>query len=136
MAKAKKNRVNFIKSDQQKEHTNMHVFFLLDRSGSMGSCVPATLDAYNEYMNSLRIDEPKARVSLVLFDTDYHRTSSIETVYSNKKASAVPTLTRNVYQPRGGTPLYDAIGFTMGKIRAVAEPGDRDWETVSIDEVL
>lgn len=88
--------------------TNVHI--ILDRSGSMQSCRAQTVDAVNEYLRGLG---EKTKVSLTLFDT-----SGIDLIW-DKRDPAEIKLTLDEFQPRASTPLYDAIGKTVAKMRAV-----------------
>lgn len=90
----------------------LYAHILLDRSGSMEDCRDTTISAFNEYVNSLRTDtEISARVSLTLFDDQ-----SIDLVFDRQKPREMPKLTREIFVPRGMTPLNDAIGKTVAAI--------------------
>jgi hypothetical protein len=82
------------------------------RSGSMESCRDSTIDAFNEYVSSLASKEDlSARISLTLFDSE-----GIDLIEDAVKANAFPKLTREVFEPRAMTPLFDAIGKTVTHI--------------------
>lgn len=90
----------------------LYAHILLDRSGSMESCQASTIDAFNEYVNSLRSDPGlSARVSLTLFDDQ-----SIDLIYNREKPSEMAKLTSQTFVPRGMTPLNDAIAKTVREI--------------------
>jgi uncharacterized protein YegL len=90
----------------------LYVHILLDRSGSMESCRDTAISAFNEYTNSLRANESlSARISLTLFDD-----LGIDLVFDRVKAREMPSLTSQIFQPRGRTPLNDAIGKTVEAI--------------------
>lgn len=89
------------------------VHLLLDTSGSMGSVRDATIDGYNEYINSLKEDGGKFKVSLTLFDSDFNNKIRLEKRYENVLVDDVPELTKDDYQPNGGTPLQDAFCMTL-----------------------
>lgn len=100
------------------------VYVLLDRSGSMQTIRDQTIDGFNEYVNGLKVGKVDGRLSLLLFDA-YHGSSftagtslSLTTVYDKLPIDEVPKLTRDGFEPRGGTPLNDAIGKTVAKIDA------------------
>jgi hypothetical protein len=47
----------------------LYAHILLDRSGSMESCRDTAIGAFNEYVNSLRLNgDLAARISLTIFD--------------------------------------------------------------------
>lgn len=90
----------------------LYAHVLIDRSGSMESCRDGTIDAFNEYVNGLVVNnEISARLSLTIFDSE-----SIDVVFDNMKVKEVPKLTRETFVPRASTPLNDAIGKTVSKI--------------------
>lgn len=95
------------------------VTFLLDRSGSMGSILHPTIEAFNAYTSSLSAADDLT-FSLVQFDSQ-----SIDTVFKNAAACAIPKLTTGNFQPRGGTPLIDACVKTIRAVeRKVTEAPD------------
>jgi len=89
--------------------TTTQIFFLLDRSGSMESITDDVIGGFNSYVQS-QIDGPdEARMTLVQFDSQEPH----QVIFANTKMAEVPALTRQTYQPRGGTPLYDAMGHLV-----------------------
>jgi hypothetical protein len=93
----------------------LYVHLLLDRSGSMEANRDITIDAFNEYVNGLRLsDEVSARLSLTLFDSE-----GIDLVHDSLPVAEFPNLTRESFVPRASTPLLDAIGRTINHIDAV-----------------
>src|SRR5688572_802429 len=93
----------------------LYAHILLDRSGSMEDCRDTAIGAFNEYVNSLRLnDRLAARISLTTFDDQ-----SIDLVFDRRKAETMPALTKEMFVPRGMTPLNDAIGSTAGQMEKV-----------------
>lgn len=92
------------------------VHLLLDNSGSMRDVQDATIEGYNEYINSLKEDGGKYKVSLTLFDSDIHGKLRLEKRHEAVHIDDVPELTHDTYQPMGGTPLYDAFCTTLNNI--------------------
>ena len=86
-----------------------HIFFLLDRSGSMGSIADDVIGGFNSYIQSQISGPDEARMTLVQFDTQ----GPHEVSFANSLLKDVPALSRQTYQPRGGTPLYDAMGHVV-----------------------
>ena len=84
----------------------LHVSFLLDRSGSMSALREETIQAFNDYLDTLR-SNPGIVCSLHQFDTDYG--STFTTTYERQPVATVPPLSYSNFHPRGGTPLYWAI---------------------------
>lgn len=81
------------------------VAFLLDRSGSMASCQQETISGFNGYLDGLKGD---MRFTLTQFDSQ-----GIDIIHDAVPLKEVKKLTSETYVPRGGTPLYDAIGKTV-----------------------
>jgi uncharacterized protein YegL len=83
----------------------MERIFILDRSGSMDSCLDDTIGGFNAFV---REQIPiGGTLTLVLFDHEY------TSVYSRKPINEVEPLTRETFMPRGSTALMDAIGRTI-----------------------
>lgn len=79
--------------------------FLLDRSGSMETCLDDTIGGYNAF---IREQAPfGGTMTLVLFDHEY------SPVYIRRPMGEVVPLTHETYKPRGSTALLDAIGRTI-----------------------
>ena len=84
----------------------MCVALLLDRSGSMSANKIETISAVNSYIDKTK-EKFKGRFTLTQFDSE-----SIDIVHDGK-IKDIKHLTEESYQPRGMTPLLDAIGKTL-----------------------
>ncbi len=94
------------------------VSFILDKSGSMQSCVDATISGYNEYVNTLKKDKKSAYdFSLTLFDT------TAEARHKGLPIGEVPEISRETYVPSGMTALYDAVMKTVTEVEKIEEKG-------------
>ena len=87
-----------------------HLYFLLDRSGSMATIKAETEAGFNAFIAEQRTAPGRCEVTLAQFDSDY------EEVYAARPVTEVPPL-RLV--PRGTTALLDSIG------RLVTTAGER-----------
>jgi hypothetical protein len=84
----------------------VHVGIVLDRSGSMEDCRTDAIGAVNSYLRQVKEDKDmEASVSLIIFDSQ-----SIDVIRDHVPAAGCPELSTAEYQPRGGTPLFDAVG--------------------------
>lgn len=83
------------------DSTLTHLYFLLDRSGSMQSIKTDTEGGFAAFIDEQRKSPGRCRVTLAQFDNDY------EVVYGDVDVHLVEPLT---LQPRGTTALLDAIG--------------------------
>lgn len=101
--------------------TDILVNILLDRSGSMAACRAETISGFNEYIAGLRADTTtRYRLTFTQFDSIDGK-PELYTLYTDKPLADVPGLIPASYEPRGLTPLYDAIGASIGS----AKPGNR-----------
>jgi hypothetical protein len=78
-----------------------HIYFLLDRSGSMQSIKSDTEGGFAAFVEEQRRAPGDCRVTLAQFDHEY------DVVYSGVPVAAVPPL---ALQSRGTTALLDAMG--------------------------
>ena len=102
-----------------------HLYFLLDRSGSMNSIVEDTVGGFDAFIAEQRKTPGECRVTLAQFDDAY------EEVYADHPIADVPSL---VLQPRGTTALLDSVArivLDAGK-RLAALPEDQRPGTVIV----
>lgn len=88
------------------------IIALLDRSGSMRTILTDTIGGFNAFVNEQKKAPGECAMTLVQFDADGGK-SLIDTIYESKPIAEVPDL---ILEPRGWTPLLDAIGTTVTKI--------------------
>jgi len=91
-----------------------HITVVLDRSGSMDACRQQTVDAFNTYLREARGDQHlrEADFGILQFDTQ-----SITEMRVGAPIN-LEDLTLDDFVPRGGTPLYDAIGRGVDRLDA------------------
>lgn len=105
--------VNEERKEDVKEKTqvkDVDLVFLLDKSGSMYGVVSDTIGGFNSFIEREREKNPKTKVTLVLFDTEYN------VLYTRKPIDQVRELTKNEYYADGCTALLDAIGTTINRL--------------------
>jgi len=83
----------------------MERVFLLDRSGSMQTCVDDTIGGFNAFVDSQK--SFGGTMTLCLFDHEF------DVVYDKVPIDQVVPLTKETYMPRGGTALHDAMGQVL-----------------------
>ena len=96
------------------------IHLLIDASGSMANITSATLEGVNQYIRKQREEEGKVLVTVTMFDT-YADWSSRPFVHTLRLArpfaivdlADVPELTTDDYKADGGTPLRDALGYSI-----------------------
>jgi hypothetical protein len=89
----------------------VHIYFALDRSGSMASIADDVIGGFNRFVAEQQGQDGKCRLTMIQFDSnDRH-----EVLYDAVKIADVTPLTAETFQPRGGTPLLDAEGWLINK---------------------
>ena len=86
-----------------------HIYFVLDRSGSMGSIADDVIGGFNAFLANQKAEGDDALMTFVQFDSQ----NAQEYLCVNTAIGTVRELNAQTYVPRGGTPLYDAMGFTL-----------------------
>src|SRR3990167_396194 len=81
-----------------------HIAIVLDRSGSMQSCIADTIGGFNAFIEEQKKVPGEATLTLVQFDDAY------EWVQAGLPLKDIPALK---FEPRGSTALLDAIGKTI-----------------------
>ncbi len=104
----------------------VHVQIVLDRSGSMEPIAAATIDGLNGFLAKQRKVLGSLRLSLADFDSQ----EPFRIVADAIPIAEMLDLTEADFQPRGGTPLYDAIGLAIERCDA------RSGEWPDEDQVL
>lgn len=86
-----------------------HIVFLLDRSGSMESIREDAVGGFNSLIADQQAQCGRCRFTLVQFNCQ----DPAEVVHEMAPIQDVPRLTQATFQPRGGTPLLDAMGHLI-----------------------
>lgn len=90
---------------------------ILDESGSMESIKNATISGFNELVQTIQglekqYPEQKHYISLVTFNG-----LGIKTHLDKQPVSSLSQINEKTYQPNSMTPLYDAMGIHILKLR-------------------
>lgn len=107
--------------EKKNESTKTQVYNLviLDKSGSMEDIRKEAVDGYNETLGTIRaaqlkhIDTQEHFVSLAAFCD-----CGIDMIYDKTPIKDAEKLTQEQYEPCCCTPLFDAIGKTVKKLKA------------------
>lgn len=118
--------------EDPKQLTN-HMVFLVDRSGSMERIRDETIEFFNLQVRNLKelaeSSKQKTTVTLITFGGDNIAKVSVDDpVLWVKPVEELKELTENSYKPKGGTPLYDAVGYAIDNLRKIE---DADHEKTS-----
>lgn len=106
---------------------------VVDESGSMAVIRRQALAGMNETLQTIdkmqkTYPDMTQRVTLLTFDS-----SHLKFIYDNVASADARPLRSNEYRPRGGTPLYDAIGVGIARINALCQPSDQVLVTIITD---
>lgn len=91
---------------------DIHVYFILDRSGSMQGSEADVIGGFNSFIATLRA-QPNlgaCTISATRFD------NVVEHFWHRLDLAAVPTMDATHFAPRGSTALLDAVGVTLTSI--------------------
>ena len=100
------------------EKVKIYNLIILDESGSMGVIKSATIQGFNEVVQTIKgteqqFPEQEHYVSLTFFNS----VGGIRTKLDRQKASELLEISEETFQPNSQTPLYDAIGYSIVKLR-------------------
>lgn len=121
--------------DNNTEEDKVRVFnlIILDESGSMMSIYNPALSGVNETLQTIRgaqNEHPDQEhfVTLIAFDSNHYNQ-----IYQNVPADQAVDITNEQYRPDGCTPLYDAMGRSINKLRTKTAKGDVVLVTIITD---
>jgi hypothetical protein len=97
--------------------TVTHLYFLLDRSGSMSAIADAVVEGFNDFLAEQQQDGPDALMTLVQFDSQ----DPFELVADAVPIREMIPLDAQAFEPRGGTPLLDSLGKVIGRATSRAD---------------
>lgn len=110
--------------------SDLLVGFAQDKSGSMGSLVPQTIDGFNEYLKALQTPDEEGGttfLSLVQFDHEL----DVRFVARDVREIALLGSAENPYAVRGSTALLDAVVTTIDGLDAwISKHPDFDGKVV------
>jgi len=94
---------------------------ILDESGSMQSCKTQTISGFNEVIQTIKETkalhpEQEQSITFVTFNG-----IGIRTLLFDENTDKVNEINEQSYKPNSSTPLYDAIGFSVTRLRSVVE---------------
>jgi uncharacterized protein YegL len=94
----------------------LHLYVLLDRSGSMESMRDAVIAGFGELLAEQKLSVataggPEPRMTLVQFDSE----NPAEVVLDGVRLRHARPLDRETFVPRGGTPLLDATASLIAR---------------------
>lgn len=111
----------------------IHNLIILDASGSMYSIKNQAVNGFNETVQTIRDaqnkhPEQEHSVTLVVFNS-----SATTTVYDGVPAAQAKDMAPDEYNPNCGTPLFDAMGFSINALRIKVQKGETVLVTIITD---
>ena len=113
-------------NEGQESDLPVQVSFLIDRSGSMSGLQSDVVDGFNGFVAKQREHPGTCTLTLVQFDSN----EPYEVIHDAVPIKKVPDLTSEQYQPRGMTPLLDALGSLIEAADARLKRLDHDEDQV------
>ena len=115
----------------------MHNLIILDESGSMDRIRKQALSGVNETIGTIRRAQDemplmKQMLTFVTFDSLYDGTD-VRTIFEDLPIEEVHDVSERSYCPCGGTPLYDAMGISLEKLKAQVKDGEHALVTIITD---
>ena len=89
----------------------LNIRLVLDRSGSMASCREITIDSINSFLEDQKKNNISGVLTVSLFDN-----RSIDIPIKHSPVTKLEKLNYDFLQPRGSTPLLDAIGLAVNEL--------------------
>ena len=109
---------------------------IVDESGSMGGLEAVTLSGINETIGTVKeaqiqfADTQEHYLTLVTFDTRVRQADSIRTLIDAQPIEQVGEFKN--YRPHGSTPLYDAVGMSLTKLKGRIKDDENATGVVTI----
>ena len=95
----------FKSTENYKLNNKSIITFVLDESGSMDRFKDATINGFNEYLETLKNENVECKFQLILFNS-----SKNERRYNFEDIKNIAKIEEGDYIPENLTPLYDSIG--------------------------
>lgn len=91
----------------------VHITMVLDRSGSMQMTRDDVIGGFNAFLEEQQAQPGECRLTMIQFDS-----GGVDHLHVATPIRGVRPMTEKDFVPRGGTPLYDAIGQAIGEAEA------------------
>lgn len=105
------------------------ICLIMDRSGSMQSLRQDVIGGVNSFIEQQKKQPEPATMAFVRFDSPSIGTPNIERFRPMQPLAEVKPLALEEYEPRGWTPLLDAVGKTIVDL-------DEDWKREQPDRAI
>ncbi len=107
----------------------VHISIVLDRSRSMEDARCDAVGIVNGYLRQVRAEPSmQARLSVVTFNTH-----SIDSIRDREPVETCLEVGLEEYQPEGGTPLLDAVGYSAALLDCLSAKDERRIMAIMTD---
>lgn len=112
--------------------TKVHNLIILDESGSMSSIKSQVIHGFNQTISTIReaqqtFSDQEHTISIISFNG-----FGIKMLHFCDPVAQVKEIDAKRYAPAASTPLYDAIGFAVSKLKLVASQNEKFHVLVTI----
>lgn len=114
------------------ETTKIYNLIVLDESGSMNCIKQQTINGFNETVQTIASAQKKFPEQIHLVSLVSFNSSEIKTVFDRVPVSQVNQLNDKTYSPDGNTPLFDALGLSLTRLRYQINTKENHQVLVSI----
>lgn len=111
----------------------IHNLIIVDESGSMQAIYKSALLGLNNTLKTIRSAQEENPDQMHLVHMCTFNTGGINVVYQMTSAENTCTIQPEQYRPCGGTPLYDAMGMAINRLRSAVEKDDVVLVTIITD---
>jgi len=113
--------------------TTIYNLIIIDESGSMQSIKPQIISGFNETVQTIRLTKEKYQEQNHLVSLVFFNGGGTRTVHDCAAVKSIKELKDKDYQPNYDTPLYDAMGFSLNKLKEKVKPDDKVLITILTD---
>jgi len=113
--------------------TTIYNLIIMDESGSMQSIKPQIITGFNETVQTIKLAQEKYPEQNHLVSLVFFNGGGTRIVHDSAEVKSIKELKDKDYQPNYGTPLYDAMGFSLNKLKEKVKPEDKVLVTILTD---
>ena len=107
---------------------SVNISFLLDRSGSMNSLTEDVIGGFNAFV----ANQQSVAGTCIFTAAQFDGTDPFELLYDRVPITDVEELDADRYQPRGNTPLFDAIATLINSVQSGAGTAEAGVEQIVV----
>ena len=113
--------------------TTIYNLLIMDESGSMQGIKPQIISGFNETVQSIKLAKEKYPEQNHLVSLVFFNGAETRNVHDCESVDSIKELKDNDYRPNYNTPLYDAMGFSLTRLKEKVKPEDKVLATILTD---